>query len=120
MPKPHNIKISLLDMLMCIQQCLKFTDTMTFEQFDNDDKCVSAVLHQIMILGEASTRLPKTLKDRYPSVPWRDISDMRNILIHQYEDADLVTVWDTVTEDLPPLEKELRKILKTLDATEHK
>ena len=91
----HDPKTTLLDMLTCIQRCLKFVEGMQFDEFDKDTMRTSAVLHQLMILGEASTRLPSALKQQNTSIPWRDISDMRNILIHQYEDADLVTVWDT-------------------------
>jgi uncharacterized protein with HEPN domain len=36
---------------------------------------------------------------------------MRNRLIHVYFDIDLNRVWDTVTDDLPPLIAELEKII---------
>ncbi len=36
---------------------------------------------------------------------------MRNIMIHEYDDVDLVIVWETVNNDLPPLIDELEKIL---------
>ena len=36
---------------------------------------------------------------------------MRNIMIHEYDDVDLVIVWETVNNDLPPLIDALEKIL---------
>jgi uncharacterized protein with HEPN domain len=36
---------------------------------------------------------------------------MRNRLIHGYYDVDLDRVWDTITDDLPPLVAQLDEIL---------
>ncbi len=39
---------------------------------------------------------------------------MRNIMIHEYDDVDLVIVWETVNNDLPPLIDALEKTLQFL------
>ena len=48
-----------------------------------------------------------------PDIPWRDIIAMRNRLIHGYFDVDLNIVWNTVTDELPPIIQQLEKSLKT-------
>ncbi len=48
----------------------------------------------------------------HPDVPWAQIVGMRNRLIHAYFDVDVDRVWDTVVDDLPPLIKQLERLLK--------
>jgi uncharacterized protein with HEPN domain len=50
----------------------------------------------------------------YKDLPWAKMKGMRNFLIHEYDDIDLKIVWDTVNNNLPPLIKELEKILSGL------
>ena len=45
------------------------------------------------------------------ALPWRDMIDMRNVIIHAYPDVELETVWRTVIEDLPPLVATLKRFL---------
>lgn len=37
---------------------------------------------------------------------------MRNRLVHGYDMIDLRVLWDTITDDLPPLIAELQRILE--------
>ena len=46
---------------------------------------------------------------------WADIIAMRNRLIHSYFDVNLDIVWQTVTEELPPVVTELQKLLAQRD-----
>ena len=65
----------------------------------------------VEIVGEAAARISDDVRRRYPQVPWRDIVGMRHHLIHAYYDVNLDIVWQTVTEDLPPLINSLEDIL---------
>ncbi len=114
MSKQHNVKVSLFDILECSKNCLKFTKGMTFESFEKDLKTTSAVLHQIMVMGEAVKRLGADFTDKYPVLPWKEIAGTRDILIHHYEEADLVEVWNIITNDLLRVVTEVEKILDSL------
>lgn len=63
------------------------------------------------LIGEAATRISKEGRVAHSEIPWTDIVAMRNRLIHVYFDIDLDRVWDTVTDDLPPLISALEKIV---------
>jgi uncharacterized protein with HEPN domain len=73
-----------------------------------------AVVHDIELVGEAASRISPQTQIDYPYVPWSSIISMRNRLIHGYFDIDLDRVWDTITDDLPPLIAQLRNILDDL------
>jgi uncharacterized protein with HEPN domain len=68
-----------------------------------DLKTQSAVLHQLLIIGEAAKRLSADFRAAHPEVPWKLIAGTRDKLIHFYEGVDLDEVWKMATADLPQL-----------------
>jgi uncharacterized protein with HEPN domain len=86
----------------------------TGEEFAGSRLLQVWVVHHLQVIGEAANSLSPGLVAAHPEIPWRRLIAMRNILVHQYFGVDLVTVWDTVTEDLPPLEQAVRAILAEL------
>jgi uncharacterized protein with HEPN domain len=72
----------------------------------------SAVIRQIEIIGEASKNLTADYKKKHSLIPWRDIVDMRNKLIHEYFGVDKQVVWNTITIDLPQLKNQIANLLK--------
>lgn len=68
-----------------------------------DAKTQSAVLHQLLLLGEAAKRLTNEFRAQQTGLPWRSITGMRDMLIHEYDEVDLDEVWKTATSDVPEL-----------------
>ena len=85
---------------------------MTFDQFEEDDKTIDSVLRNLEIIGEASRHIPRAIKEKHPNLPWMEMYTMRNIVIHEYHGVNLKIIWQTVTEDLPPLIPQLKEILE--------
>lgn len=69
------------------------------------------IIKSIEIIGETAAKVTDETRNKYPSMPWASIVAMRNRLIHVYFDIDLDRVWDTITDDLPPLIEQLEKII---------
>jgi uncharacterized protein with HEPN domain len=57
-------------------------------------------------------RVPADIALRHPQVPWREMGDMRNVVIHKYFGVDLEILWKTIHEEIPPLRPLLEGILK--------
>ncbi len=55
----------------------------------------SATLYQLMIIGEAVSKISEGLKARYPQVPWPDIAGFRHVIVHAYFGLNLERVWKT-------------------------
>jgi uncharacterized protein with HEPN domain len=80
------------------------------DAFYRDRLLTAAVCFKFAVLGEATWRLSDELHDRFPDIPWRDIRNMRNRVVHSYDNIDLVEVWRTSTIDVPVLLEQLGQI----------
>jgi len=69
-----------------------------------------AVVRQLEIIGEATKRISKDLRNLNPQVPWSDMAGMRDILIHDYIDVDLDIVWKTASESIIQLKNLLQNL----------
>jgi uncharacterized protein with HEPN domain len=81
------------------------------EEFDDDLQLQSAVVHQILIAGEAVKRLSQEFREGNSDVPWRRIAAMRDVLVHLYDQIDYGTVWTVGTEQFPGLIARLEPLL---------
>jgi uncharacterized protein with HEPN domain len=94
---------TLLDILRAARLAVAFMGDLDKPAFLNDLKTQSAILHQLLVLGEAVKRLSEGFRARHPAIPWRMIAGMRDQLIHAYDAVDLDEVWKTVSIDIPCL-----------------
>lgn len=98
-----------------IKKIEEFSKEKIYKEFSGDDLVLSAVIRKLEIIGEASKHVSDELKKNYPAIPWQTMTDMRNFLIHGYFGVDTKTIWDTITDDIPGLKKEVLKLIKKLD-----
>ena len=63
-----------------------------------------------LILGEAAGRMSPEMYQAHPEVPWKLVTGMRNVLIHDYVQTNYQLVWTSVQRDLPVLYEQLQKI----------
>lgn len=91
-----------------------FVAGMTYATFKDDNLHLYAVTRCLEIISEASRRLPEELKDRHPSIGWRDMAGAGNIYRHEYEDVAARRVWRTLTVSLPPLRAVIEEELAAL------
>ena len=94
---------TLLDMLKAARLAVAFKGDLSKDAFLNDLKTQSAILHQLLVLGEATKRVSQKLRAAHPQIPWKMIAGMRNKLIHEYDEVDQDEVWKTVSSDVPSL-----------------
>jgi uncharacterized protein with HEPN domain len=103
--------IRIRHMLDSAREAISFIKGKRRKDLDNDRMLVLSLIKSIEIMGEAASKVTKESRDTYPGIPWLNIIAMRNRLIHGYFDIDLDRVWDTVTDDLPPVIAVLEKIV---------
>jgi uncharacterized protein with HEPN domain len=88
------------------------------ESFMGDAEKQDAVLRRFEIIGEAASRLAPESQAQFPSLPFRAMRGMRNIIAHDYGEVDLELVWKTATADLPVLIETLERDFENGSAAE--
>lgn len=109
--KPNNAAY-LAHIRDAIQQIEQYSSDRTYDQYINNAWDQAAVARNLEIIGEAATQLTVEYKDAHPQIPWRKISDFRNVLTHEYFAIDLNLVWEIVQKDLPDLKKQIERLLE--------
>ncbi len=104
----------LKDIVDSINDIEAFIKGMNFEDFSNDKKTINAVVRSIEIIGGATKNIPKSIKDKHPSIPWKKMAGMRDKMIHEYFGVDIKILWKTIKKDIPPLKPLIQKVLESL------
>jgi len=87
------------------------------EGFDRDELLadrilVDAVIKNLTVIGEAASRVPDEVTRCWPEIPWRQMGDMRNFIVHEYFGISGEVLWGTVCDDLPGIVPLLRHVLE--------
>jgi uncharacterized protein with HEPN domain len=107
----------VLDIVLACRDVTTFLDGVEREQFLNEEagdevrKSRYAILHQLLVVGEATKRLSGVFRAAHPQVPWRGMAGLRDRLIHGYDEVDLDRVWQISTEEVPAVLAALEPLL---------
>jgi uncharacterized protein with HEPN domain len=100
----------LTDILEAIERAQRYA-VRGRSAFEQDELIQAWMIQQLMVIGEAASRLSRPIRERAPDVPWRTVVGLRNRLVHAYFQADLSLVWSVVENDLPQLRKAVLELL---------
>lgn len=101
----------MLDMLLAAREAIDYLGRRDRGDLQNDRLVLSAIAHQLIVLGEAARRVSSSAKRAHPQVPWGSAVGMRNILVHEYGQVDVGEIVRTVRHDLPALIDSLESLL---------
>lgn len=94
----------LADMIEAIERVREVLADQDLERFEADWRAQWLVQRGVEIISEASRRLPDDLKARHPSIPWRQVAGIGNVLRHDYGIVSAPVMWKLVRQDLVALE----------------
>ena len=100
--------------LESLEKIESFTRDLTKKEFSKNDLVQDAVIRNFEIIGEASKKVSKDLKQTYHKISWKEISGMRDKLIHDYMGVDVDVIWTTIKKDLPVLKNQILEIKTNL------
>ena len=106
----RDIGLFIEDIRESIKNIEDFSKGLNKEKFSKDRLRQSAIIRQLEIIGEAVKNIPNHFRDRYPNIPWRKISGVRDVLSHVYFGVNIDRIWNIIEKDLPILKKEIKKI----------
>ena len=93
-------KIRLQHIYDAILEIESYVQESSYDSFQNNSMMQFACVKQLEIIGEAANHLTLHFKKLYPEIQWREIIDLRNLLIHEYFGIDNKIVWDKIKTDL--------------------
>ena len=108
-------RLRLLDMAEAIHKIEKYTSSGK-QAFEHDELVQIWVVHHLQILGEAARGISDESQRDYSHIPWGKIIGFRNILVHHYFAVNTDEIWAVVETNIPPLKKELERILSLYPA----
>lgn len=82
--------------------------------FNEDELIQTWVIQHLQIIGEASNSMSERFTSQHPEIPWQDMADFRNILVHEYFRIDVDIVWSIVQQELPNLKENVDRILQEM------
>ena len=118
MREPRKDPKRLTDILEAIDTIFQYVGEDDMNAFVADKMRYHAVVYNIMIIGEAANLLTIEFRKNHSEVPWRDIVDMRNVLVHGYITTNAVLIWETYTNDLPILKSQITQYIEELNNVE--
>lgn len=105
---------SLWDMAQAIRRIQEFTVDVSWESYLESVLMQSAVERQLGILGEAARRVSIEFQQLHPEIDWRNAINLRNILVHRYDQVSSEVIWNIVTSILPGLLVQIEALLPPL------
>jgi uncharacterized protein with HEPN domain len=107
--KEHDVTLDLI--LQATQKVVDFLSGYDVKKFLADEKTQSAIIMQLVVIGELAKKLPEEFKIKI-DLPWRLMAGFRDFAVHEYFELDLQQVWDTASRDVPNVKEKLEAFLK--------
>ena len=98
-------------MINLSEKIISYTNGLNYESFSKNEMVVEACAFNLSQIGELAHKLTDEFQNSYINIPWKAIYGMRNKIIHDYDGVNLNVVWETVSQDLPELIKQLKQCI---------
>ncbi len=100
----------LIHILECIEKIERFLQNKNL--LEDVEMVDDAIIRNLQIMAESTQKLSEKIKISVHEIPWRDISDFRNKLVHDYLGIDLEMIYDVIENEIPQLKKKILEILE--------
>lgn len=86
------------------------------EEMEKDEVLRYAVERNFEVIGEAAKRIPESVREQNPQIPWKEMAGMRDMIAHEYDEIDLDEVWETIERDLPDVMESIDQLYEKLES----
>ncbi len=106
--------LRISDMIDAINMIETYTSGFDLKRFSDDRLTQDAVIRNVEIIGEAAKNIPEEICLKAPSIAWREVKAIRDVIAHNYFGIKIETVWAVVVEEIPILRTALEKLLSDI------
>jgi len=103
-------RLLLAEIIDAVERILELTADATVASLDGDRDRREALYWSFTVMGEASSQIDDDVKRRFPQVPWRAATEMRNRIVHGYWQISTSILLTTAQDDLPAFLKAVREV----------
>ena len=114
----RDARLYIIDILESIEAIEEYTKEIDKNHLEADKLTQDAVLRRLEIIGEAAKNIPSNITDKYPQIPWKKISGLRDVLIHSYFGVNIERIWRVIADDLQSLKEATHRMKKEIDSKE--
>jgi len=111
----RSLKLLVEDIWESIEKIERYTEGLTQDNFQSDEKTTDAVVRNLEIIGEAAARLPGDFTYQHSEIEWVKIIGLRNRIVHEYFGVDLQIIWQILKKDISAFKSSLKKIRSQLN-----
>jgi uncharacterized protein with HEPN domain len=104
--------VFLDDMVTFAHDAINIAANQSLDDLARDRTRLLALERALELLGEAASKIPSDIQERWPAIPWREMTGLRNRLAHGYFATDTAILHEIATHDLPVLIGELERMRK--------
>jgi len=112
----RNVLLYVKDILQNMQDAGEFIRNMSYEKFLGDKRTFNAVVRSLEVIGEAAKSVPDEVRVKYPMVPWREMTGMKDKVIHFCFGVDREAVWLAVKDRIPAVRPLIEQVLDYLES----
>jgi uncharacterized protein with HEPN domain len=111
----RDLRLRLEHILRGIARIEQLSAGKTVEDYLADEGLREMIERNIARISEAARHVPAGVKAKYPTIPWRQVVGVGNVIRHDYDEIDDLVMWSTATEELLPLKQAVQAILDDLE-----
>jgi uncharacterized protein with HEPN domain len=100
----------LIHIVEAISEIEQYTLGIDLVEFKSNSMIRFASIKQIEIIGEAAKNITLDTRNKYDTIDWKQISGLRNILVHEYFGVDVELIWQIIFTDIPELKSKLTSL----------
>ncbi len=107
----RKLELYLIDILEAIARLKLFTKGFDQEAYLNSLLVRDASFRNFMVIGEAVKQISDESRAKHPTVPWKSIAGLRDLLAHEYFRTDDRILWNVIEKELDPLKEAVLALL---------
>lgn len=109
----RDVAVYLDDIINSMKLIQRYVRGMKMDDFLDDVQVQDAVMRRLEVVGEAAKHIPEDLRKQHPEIPWREMSGLRDVIIHGYFGVNMARVYKIAHDDVPDIRKKLETLKKS-------